>query len=100
MVFGKPLRSAEILSIWRQHHGIEQFWRNLKSIIHLSSMSLHQRDGAYASLSVKVLAYLMLTDVSRATGLTPHQIILKMSGNRALLAEILSHFQPSTVTNA
>ncbi len=33
MVFGKPLRSAEILSIWRQHHGIEPFWRNLKSII-------------------------------------------------------------------
>ena len=46
-------------------------------------MSLHRRDGAYASLGVKVLAYLMLTDVSRATGLTPHQIILKMSGNRA-----------------
>ena len=100
MVFGKPLRSAEILSIWRQHHGIEQFWRNLKSIIHLSSMSLHRRDGAYASLGVKVLAYLMLTDVSCAAGLTPHQIILKMSGNRAVLAEILSHFQPSTSTYA
>jgi len=63
-------------------------------------MSLHRRDGAYASLGVKVLAYLMLTDVSRATGLTPHQIILKMSGNRAVLAEILSHFQPSTSTYA
>ena len=100
MVFGKPLRSAEILSIWRQHHGIEQFWRNLKSIIHLSSMNLHRRDGAYASLGVKVLAYLMLTDVSRATGLTLHQITLKMSGNRALLAEVLSHFQPSTTTDA
>ena len=100
MVFGKPLRSAEILSIWRQHHGIEQFWRNLKSIIHLSEMNLHRRDGAYASLGVKVLAYLMLTDVSRATGLTLHQITLKMSGNRALLAGVLSHFQPSTTTDA
>ena len=28
MVFGKPLRSSEILKIWSQHHGIEQFWQN------------------------------------------------------------------------
>ena len=32
MVFGKSLRSAEILSIWHQHHGIEQFWRQNCSI--------------------------------------------------------------------
>ena len=26
LVFGKPLRACEILRIWSQHHGIEQFW--------------------------------------------------------------------------
>ena len=31
MVFGKPLRACEILRIWSQHHGIEQFWRHLKT---------------------------------------------------------------------
>ena len=36
MVFGKPLRSCEILRIWSQHHGIEQFWRHLKTDLKLS----------------------------------------------------------------
>ena len=48
MVFGKPLRACEILRIWSQHHGIEQFWaeyacgilHDLKTDLKLSSMSL------------------------------------------------------------
>ena len=40
MVFGKRLRACEILTIWSQHHGIEQFWRFMKSNLKLSSMSL------------------------------------------------------------
>ena len=32
LVFGKPLRSAEILRIWAQHHGIEQFWQNTRMV--------------------------------------------------------------------
>ena len=61
MVFGAPLRAAEILSIWHQHHGIEQFWRHIKSVIHPGEMRLRGRDGAYAGLAVKVLSYLLLT---------------------------------------
>lgn len=93
MVFGRPLRAAEILSIWRQHHGIEQFWRSLKSIIHLSAMSLQQPTGAYATLGVKVSAYLLLLAVSMATGQTLHQIQLRLSGQIHLLVELMEHFQ-------
>ena len=63
MGFGKPLRSAEILHIWSQHHGIEQFWRHLKTDLKLSAMSLHQRNGAYASLGIKIFSYLMIQQV-------------------------------------
>jgi len=93
MVFGRPLRAAEILSIWRQHHGIEHFWRDLKSVLGLSTMSLHGTSGAYASLGVKVLSYLLLLAVSMATGLTLQKIQLKLSGQRSSLWEILEHFQ-------
>jgi len=92
MVFGRPLRAAEILRIWSQHHGIEQFWRNLKSIVHLSAMSLQGRDGAYASLGVKVLSYLLLVSVSMVTGLTPQKIILFLSGQRERFLEVIEHF--------
>ena len=67
MVFGKPLRSSEILKIWSQHHGIEQFWRHLKTDLKISKMSLTGRQGAYASLGVKVLSYLFMQHVSRST---------------------------------
>jgi len=97
MVFGKPLRAAEILSIWRQHHGIEQFWRSLKSIIHLSAMSLQKPSGAYATLGVKVIAYLLLLTVSMATRQTLHQIQLQLSGQIHLLIELMEHFQTDNV---
>ena len=36
LVFGKPLRTCEAVRIWSQHHGIEQFWRYLKSSLRVS----------------------------------------------------------------
>jgi len=92
MVFGPPLRSTEILSIWAQHHGIEQFWRHLKSIVQLSAMSLYGRLGAYASLGVKVLAYILLSMVSMTTGLTHQKIVLFLSGQRDYFWDIMVHF--------
>jgi len=93
MVFGRFLRSAEILGIWCQHHGIEQFWRHLKTIVRLSAMSLEGRSGAYATLSVKVNAYLLLLAVSMATGKTLHQIQMQLFGQIHLFFELREHFQ-------
>lgn len=92
MVFGKPLRSAEILRIWFQHHGIEQFWRHLKTDLRLAAMSLHHRNGAYATLGIKVLSYLMIQQVSRSTQRSFHHIKLQLSGDRQLLSIIAAHF--------
>lgn len=59
LVFGKPLRTCEALRIWSQHHGIEQFWRYLKSNVRVSAMSLQSRQGAYVSIGIKVISYLI-----------------------------------------
>ena len=92
MVFGKPLRSCEILKIWSQHHGIEQFWRHMKTDLKISKMSLSGRQGAYASLGVKVLSYLFMQHVSRSTRKTFHQLKLELSGQRQMLPDISKHF--------
>ena len=92
MVFRRPLRSAEILHIWSQHHGIEQFWRHLKTDLRLSAMSLHHRNGAYGALGIKIISYLMIQQVSRSTRLTFHQIKLQLSGDRQMLSIISAHF--------
>ena len=57
-------------------------------------MSLHRPCGAYATLGVKVNAYLLLLAVSIATGQTLHQIQLRLSGQIHLLVELMEHFQP------
>ena len=100
LVFGKPLRSCEILKIWSQHQGIEQFWaeyacgilHDMKTDLKLSKMSLEGRQGAYASLGVKVLSYLLMQQVSRLTRKTFHQIQLELSGQRQILSDLSKHF--------
>ena len=92
LVFGKPLRACEILRIWSQHHGIEQYWRYLKTDLNLASMSLKGRNGAYANLGVKVMSYLLIQQVSRSVRKTFHQGQLELSGQRQMLSDLSEHF--------
>lgn len=96
LVFGKPLRTCEAVRIWSQHHGIEQFWRYLKSSLHVSAMSLQSREGAYVSLGIKVISYLMLLQVSISEQRTFHQIQLQLTGERQTLTEFITHFHQLT----
>ena len=92
LVFGKPLRTCEAVRIWSQHHGIEQFWRYFKSNLHVSAMSLQSREGAYVSLGIKVISYLMLLQISISERRTFHQIQLQLTGERQTLIELMTHF--------
>ena len=95
MCLGKALRGCEILSIWRQHHGIEQFWRSLKSLLKLGAISLHGRDGAYGGVAVKVLSYLMGLFLSEMTGATLHQIQIILRREICPDDFFVEHFHPS-----
>ncbi|MEE1551138.1 MAG: hypothetical protein V1244_05885, partial [Nitrospinaceae bacterium] len=57
--FSRPfLRGAEIWHIWKQHQAIEQFWKILKSVLHIKDMQLTDQ-GLYTALLIKVIAYLL-----------------------------------------
>ena len=92
LVFGKPLRTCEAVRIWSQHHGIEQFWRYLKSNLHVSAMSLQSREGASVSLGIKVISDLIWLQVSIAERRTFHQIQLQLTGDRQRLTDFITHF--------
>ena len=92
LVFGKPLRTCEAVRSGSQHHGIEQFWRYLKSSLHVSAMSLETKQGAYVALGIKVISYLMLLQISIAERRTFHHIQLQLTGERQTLMEIREHF--------
>ena len=90
--FGKPLRTSEAMRIWSQHHGIEQFWRYFKSNLRVSAMSLQSREGAYVSLGIKVISYLILLQISISERRTFHQIQLQLTGERQTLTDFITHF--------
>ncbi len=74
MVFGRKLRACEAISIWKQHHSIEQFWRRLKYDLQIHRMRLRSRQGVYAMVAVKLVAYLVMEKVSSMTRMTFQQV--------------------------
>ena len=74
MVFGRKLRACEAISIWKQHHSIEQFWRRLKYDLQIHRMRMRSRQGVYATVAVKLIAYLVMEKISFVTKMTFQQI--------------------------
>jgi hypothetical protein len=74
MVFGRKLRASESLSIWKQHHSIEQFWRRLKHDLQIHRVRLRNRNGVYSMVGIKLFAYLVMEKLYALTGLTFQQI--------------------------
>ena len=63
-----------MVSIWKQHHGVEQFWRRLKSDLQVHRVRLLGREGVYGMIGIKLLGYLLLERISMLSGMTFHQI--------------------------
>jgi len=87
--------------VWKQHHVIEQFWKIMKSILHIRSMQL-QGDGLYTALLTKVLSYLLALRL-QAEGvfskLTITQIMRKLRREEELGDFLATHFQvPFSIT--
>lgn len=74
MVFGRKLRASEAISIWKQHNGVEQFWRRLKNDLQIHRIRLRSSQGVYGMVAIKLIAYLLMEKLSSLTGLTFHQI--------------------------
>jgi hypothetical protein len=74
MVFGRKLRACEAISIWKQHNSIEQFWRRLKYDLQIHRMRMRSRQGAYAMVAVKLVAYLVMEKISSMTRTTFQQV--------------------------
>ena len=95
MMFGRKLRACEILSIWSQHHGIEQFWRALKTVLQIRQMRLRGREGVYATLAIKVIAYLFMLKVARKCHLTLQQLQMEVAKQLHIEDFFSEHFHPN-----
>ena len=97
MVFGRKLRACEAISIWKQHHSIEQFWRRLKYDLQIHRMRLRSRQGVYATVAVKLVAYLVMEKVSSMTRMTFQQVKNYAKREIDLCSFFSEHFHLFTV---
>jgi hypothetical protein len=94
VVPARPLRTCEALRIWENHQAVETFWKRMKQWLGLGKMQLQGRKGAWADLTLRVLAYLFALPL-----LGPDAPSLaKLSGwlrRKATFAQLIyEHFQP------
>ena len=87
------LRTCEGLRIWANHQAVETFWKRLKKWLGLGQMQSRGRRGAWAELSLRVVAYFFALDLFGVNGTTLAQIThwLRRQGRFAEL--INEHFQ-------
>ena len=87
------LRSCEGLRIWANHQAVETFWKRLKKWLGLGQMQIRGRRGAWAELSMRVLAYFLAMSMfdSNATTLAQLTHWLRRQGTFAELID--EHFQ-------
>ncbi len=98
MVFGRKLRACEAISIWKQHHSIEQFWRRLKYDLQIHRMRMRSRQGVYAMVAVKLVAYLVMEKVSSMTRMTFQQVKNYAKRDIDLCSFFHEHFHLFSVT--
>jgi hypothetical protein len=91
----QPLRTCEALRIWFNHNAVETFWKRLKQWLGLGKMQLRDRAGAWADVTLRVLAYLLALPLlaTIASSLPKLSHWLRRQATFAQL--ILEHFQPS-----
>jgi ribonucleotide reductase alpha subunit len=92
MVFGKKLRASKIISIWRQHHSVECFWRRLKTDIQIHRVRMRSREGVYAMIGIKIVAYLLMEQLSFRTGLTFQQLKVRAKREIDIYSFFSEHF--------
>lgn len=100
MVFGRKLRASEIMSIWKQHHSIECFWRRLKSDLQIHKVRMRDREGVYAMVGIKLVAYLLMEHLSFQTGLTFHQLKIQAKREIDICSFFSEHFHSLMVSKS
>ncbi len=57
------MRSCEALRVWKNHQAVETFWKRMKRWLGLGQMQMRGREGAWAELALRVMAYLVAQEI-------------------------------------
>ena len=93
-----PLRTCEALRIWLNHAAVETFWKRLKHWLGLGKMQLQKREGAWAELCLRVLAYFLAMRLFDKQVSTLAQLYHWLRRQKTFRELICEHFHPLFLT--
>ena len=88
------LRTCEALRIWLNHPAVETFWKRLKHWLGQGKMQLQKREGAWAEISLRVLAYFLAMRLFNNEVRTLNQLYHWLRRQNTFSDLIREHFQP------
>lgn len=86
------MRSCEALRIWKNHQAVETFWKRLKRWLGLGQMQMRGREGAWAELSLRVMAYLLAQEMMSEEVRTIFQLTQHLRRESTFAELINKHF--------
>lgn len=92
------LRTCEALRIWLNHPAVETFWKRLKHWLGQGKMQLQKREGAWAEISLRVLAYFLAMRLFNNEVRTLNQLYHWLRRQNTFSDLIREHFQPLFLT--
>lgn len=90
---GRALRACEALRLWSNHHAVETFWKRLKSWLGLGQMQLQGREGAWAELALRGMAYVLALPLLGAPAPTLAQLRHELHRQGTFAQLVQEHFQ-------
>jgi hypothetical protein len=94
MLPARLLRTCEALRIWLNHPAVETFWKRLKHWLGQGKMALQGRDGAWAELCLRVLAYFFALRLFDENVSTLNQLYHHLRRQSTFADLVCKHFHP------
>lgn len=86
------MRTSEALRVWKNHQAVETFWKRMKRWLGLGQMQMRGREGAWAELTLRVMAYLLAQEMMREEVSTIFQLTQRLRRESTFAELVREHF--------
>ncbi len=92
------MRTGEALRVWKNHQAVETFWKRMKRWLGLGQMQMRGRFGAWAELTLRVMAYLLAQEMMTEEVSTIFQLTQRLRRESTFAELVDEHFHTDLPT--
>lgn len=88
----RKMRTCEALRVWKNHQAVETFWKRMKRWLGLGQMQMRGREGAWAELTLRVMAYFLAQEMMSDGVSTIFQLTQRLRRESTFEELVQEHF--------